>query len=197
MGGLVRGGALCRLRGMEPIKTLSKRHLCTANEFLSVEVHEVQFPGGPRIDDWPWVIVPDYVNVVVRTMDGRYPVFRQRKYAVDGITLAPVGGHIDEGEEPLVAAKRELLEETGLVAPVWRHLMTGRVDANRGLCMAHFYLALDAEPGGEPTADDLEEQALLHLTREELSAALDAGEFKTVSWSAVVAMALRVRDAGS
>ena len=179
---------------MDPIKTLSKRLLCKANEFLSVEIHEVEFPGGPRIDDWPWVITPDYVNVVVRTNDGRFPVFRQRKYAVDGITLAPVGGHVDHGEEPLMAAKRELLEETGLVAPEWRHLMSSRGDANRGMCMAHFYLALDAESGGEPTADDLEEQELLHLTQDELSAALDAGEFKCVGWIAAVALALRRLD---
>ena len=180
---------------MEPIKTLSKRHLCKANEFLSVEIHEVEFPGGSRVDDWPWVIAPDYVNVVVRTTEGRFPVFRQRKYAVDGITLAPVGGHIDGGEEPLAAAKRELLEETGLVAPVWRHLMTSRGDANRGMCMAHFYLALDAEPGGEPTADDLEEQELLDLSRAELASALDAGEFKCVGWVAAVALALRALEA--
>lgn len=179
---------------MRPIRTLKKTPLCTANEFLSVEIHEVEFPGGTRIDDWPWIIAPDYVNVIVRTTDGRFPIFRQTKYAVDGVTLAPVGGHVDPGEEPLQAAQRELREETGLAAPRWLHLQSNPVDANRGLCTAHFFLALDAVPDAEPTSHDLEEQELLLLTREELSRALDAGEFKTVSWSAVVALALRHLD---
>ena len=39
---------------------------------------------------------------------------RQRKYAIPGDTLAPVGGLIDAHESPLAAAQRELLEELGL-----------------------------------------------------------------------------------
>jgi len=69
---------------MRPIRTLKKTPLCNAGNFLSVEIHEVEFPDGTRIDDWPWVITPDYVNVIARTTDGRFPVFRQTKYAVDG-----------------------------------------------------------------------------------------------------------------
>ena len=73
-------------------------------------------------------------------------------------------------------------------------MITSRGDANRGMCMAHFYLALDAEPGGEVASDDLEEQELLHLAQDELAAALDAGEFKVVGWVVAVAMALRELD---
>jgi ADP-ribose pyrophosphatase len=158
--------------------------------YLTVESHTVELPDGRILDDWPWLITPDYVNVVAVTEDGRFPVFRQTKYAVDGVSLAPVGGYIEPGEEPLSAARRELLEETGYEAPVWIDLGRSAVDGNRGAGTAHLYLARAARRVAAPASDDLEEQELLHLTREEIDAALRAGEFKVLAWAAVVALAL-------
>ncbi len=41
-------------------------------------------------------------------------VFNQKKYTIPGETLLSVGGFIDNGESPLMAAKREVLKELGL-----------------------------------------------------------------------------------
>jgi hypothetical protein len=46
----------------------------------------------------------------------------------------------------------------------------------------------------EPNPDDLEDLQLLRLKRFELEAALAAGEFKLISWAAVVTLALRYID---
>ena len=54
------------------------------------------------------------VNIVVQTLDNRFVVFHQNKYAIPGDTLSPVGGFIDDGESPFTAARREVLEELGL-----------------------------------------------------------------------------------
>ncbi|HTP10347.1 MAG TPA: NUDIX hydrolase, partial [Anaerolineae bacterium] len=117
--------------------------------------------------------------------------FHQVKYAVEGEALATVGGYLEPGEEPLAAAQRELLEETGYEASEWIPLGQYRVDANRGAGTAHFFLALQARHVTDRNADDLEEQHLLHLTRAELEAALDAGQFKALPWAAIAALALR------
>lgn len=176
---------------MKPWKTLSRTTILEHGKYLTVEDHEIELPDGRVIPDWPWIITPDYVNVVPVAEEGRIVCFRQTKYAVEGMTLAPVGGYLDPGEEPLAAAKRELLEETGYEAATWEELGTYHVGASRGIALAHFFLATEARPVAEPDSDDLEEQELLLLTREEVEAALDAREFRVMPWAAVMALALR------
>lgn len=177
---------------MKPWKTLSRKTLLQpeGGRFLTVENHVVELPDGQVIDSWPWVITPDYVNVVAVTDAGEYLCFRQTKYAVAGTTLALVGGYLEPGEEPLAAAQRELLEETGYVADDWRSLGRYAVDGNRGAGTAHLFLAQGAQWQQPIHADDLEEQQLLRMSRTEVEAALGAGDFKVLAWGAALAMAL-------
>jgi ADP-ribose pyrophosphatase len=171
-------------------KTLSRQTILEHSKFLSVEEHVVELPDGRVIEHWPWVITPDFVNVVAITAAGEFLCFRQTKYGVEGTSLSVVGGYIDPGEDPLTAAKRELLEETGYEATEWIELGSYRVGASRGIAMAHFYLARDARQIATPNAGDLEEQILLRLSCTEVEAALSQGEFKVLPWAAVVALAL-------
>jgi len=175
---------------MQPWKTLARHTVLNYGKFLTVENHTVELPDGRVISDWPWVITPDYVNIMAVTEDGRFLCFRQTKYAVEGTTLAPVGGYLEPGEDPPAAARRELLEETGYEAAEWISLGHYRVDGNRGAGVAHLFLARGARRVADSRADDLEEQQLLHLSQPEVEAALAAGEFKVLAWTAVVALGL-------
>lgn len=159
-----------------------------------VESHRVELPDGSIIEDWPWVVIPDYVTIVAVTKAGLFLVFRQTKYAVSGTTLAPAGGYLEPGDSPLSAARRELLEETGHESDHWTPLGSYAGDANRGCGTGHFFLALGAQPVADPVADDLEEQHLLALDRREIETALRTGEFKVMSWAAAVALALLALD---
>jgi len=145
-------------------KTRSRRILLDRSPFLVVEEHTVELPDGRIIPDWPWVVTPDYVNVVAITDEPRFLLLRQTKYAVEGTSLAPVGGYVEPGEDPLMTAQRELREETGYQADEWLDLGHYAVDGNRGAGTAHFYLARRAHRVGEPDADDLEEQEPLLLS---------------------------------
>jgi ADP-ribose pyrophosphatase len=176
---------------MQSWHTRSRNTILDCGKYLVVENHVVELPDGRVFDNWPWVITPAFINVVVVTEQGQFVCFRQTKYAVEGTSLAPVGGYLDAGEEALTAAKRELMEETGYEAPDWVELGNFAVDGNRGSGVAHLYLARNARCVAEVNADDLEEQEMLLLSRSEVEAALAAGEFKLLPWAAVFALALQ------
>jgi ADP-ribose pyrophosphatase len=182
---------------MQPWKTLSRTTILNHSEFLRVQDHTVELPDGRIISNWPWLITPDYINVVVVTKDQKFLCFRQTKYAVEGISLAPVGGYLELGEDPRVTAQRELLEETGYESSEWISLGRYAVDGNRGAGVANFFLALDAYYVQPRNADDLEEQVQVLLTRDEIEQAIAHGEFKVLAWSAIMALALLHLDRNS
>lgn len=176
---------------LKPWKTVSRRVVLKHSKFLTVENHTVELPDGRIIPDWAWIITPDAVLVLAETADGKYLCFHQTKYAIEGTSLAPIGGHVEPGEAPLVAAKRELLEETGYQASDWINLGTYVVGPNRGIAKRFLFLARNAKQVTSPDSDDLEEQQLLHLDRSELEDALLKGEFKVAIWATVVALSLQ------
>jgi ADP-ribose pyrophosphatase len=82
--------------------------------------------------------LPDYVSVVALTPSREIVLVRQFRPVVDRETLELPSGHVDNGEAPEDAARRELIEETAFVAPHLELLGTlvpdvGRL-ANRMWC---------------------------------------------------------------
>jgi ADP-ribose pyrophosphatase len=175
-------------------KTRSRRIVLSQPPWLVVEQHEVELPDGRVIPNWPWVITPDYINIVVEMENGEFLCFEQAKYGLPEGTLAIVGGYLQPGEDALAAARRELREETGCVAGEWIPLGRYLVDPNRGMANGHLFLARGARVVGEPIPDDLEEQTAVYLTRQELREALDSGEIEVLAWAAAVSLALQYTE---
>lgn len=180
---------------MKPWKTIARTIVLRRGKFLTLEDHDVELPDGRVIRGWPWLVMPDYVNVMAETPEGEFILFRQTKYAVgEGTSLAPVGGYVEPGEDPALAARRELLEETGYESAEWTALGSFAADGNRGGGTAHLFLARGARKTGIRAADDLEEQETLLMSRTAVESALAGGEFKVLAWSANVALALMYID---
>jgi ADP-ribose pyrophosphatase len=82
--------------------------------FARCDVHSVMMGDKKIVNDWIFMEERDAVNVAVMTQEGKFLAFKQRKYAIPGETLAPVGGFINNGEAPFDAARREVWEELGV-----------------------------------------------------------------------------------
>lgn len=175
---------------MQSWKTHSRTIVLNHSKFLKVENRVVEAPGGELIENWPWVIARDFVNVIPMTAEGNFLVFRQGKYGFEGESIAPVGGYMEPGEVPELAARRELLEEMGYAAGEMIPLVTTLISPNMGFATGHVFLARQISYQGEFPSDDLEEQILVELTPAELEQALLAGHVKVTSWYAGFAGAL-------
>lgn len=94
--------------------------------------------------------------------------------------LEVVAGHIDEGEKPLTAAKRELKEETGIDAFQWEQLRSIEGSASVFRTQVHFFLAKDIEiVVAEPEED--EEIKLVKLPLQEAVKKVMMGEINTAT----------------
>jgi 8-oxo-dGTP pyrophosphatase MutT (NUDIX family) len=72
----------------------------------------------------------DYVSVLAVTSEGSFLLVRQHRPAVGAETLELPSGHVEDGESPESAARRELAEETGYQANGFELL--GVVDPDTG-----------------------------------------------------------------
>ena len=175
---------------MQSWKTHSSTTVLNHSKFLKVESRVVETPNGQVIEDWPWVIGRDFVNVIAVNPEGNLLVFRQGKYGYEGESIAPVGGYIEPDEAPETAAHRELLEEMGYAADEMIPLMVTRMSPNLGLAVGYVFLARQISYRGEFPSDDLEEQIKMEISPAELETAMLAGKVKVASWYAAFASAL-------
>src|SRR5438309_9336921 len=65
---------------------------------------------------------PGAVAIVAIDAEQRVALVRQRREAVRRELLELPAGTLEEGEQPLATAKRELAEETGLTGGEWREV---------------------------------------------------------------------------
>ncbi|WP_161630020.1 NUDIX hydrolase [Desulfogranum mediterraneum] len=117
----------------------------------------------------------DWVNVVAVTPERRLVMIRQFRYGSRRQEIEIPGGMIDPGEDPVSAACRELLEETGYTGR--EPNIIGKVCPNPALQRNSCYTVLvrDAVKTAEPRFDDMEDIACFLHSHEEVESMVRQG----------------------
>jgi len=174
---------------VRPWRVLARRVLFERPPWVTVGEQDVELPSGEILRDFSWVAMRSFAIVVPVLEGDRTILARSFKLGVGAISLSLPAGYLEDGEEPLNAAKRELLEETGHEAPEWVPLGRYVVDGNHGAGAMYAFIAKGAHRVREPKSGDHEEQELLVLPFAEAIGRLRAGEVAQLSTAAALGLA--------
>ena len=125
-------------------KILSTEYL-VRRPWLTARRDVAELPDG-RINNEYYVLeYPDWVNIIAITKDGRMVLERQYRHALGKTCYELPCGVIEQGETPLEAARRELLEETGFAGGEWQEWMTLSPNPATSTNLAHSFLVTGVE----------------------------------------------------
>jgi ADP-ribose pyrophosphatase len=170
-------------------EVLGSKIIYSARPWVEVSVQRVRLPDGRVVDDYHQIWTVDYTVVLAQIADGRVIVERQYKHGVRQVSLALPSGAIEAGEDPLTAARRELLEETGYHSDEWYPIGTFVQNSNYGCGTAHLFIARNARMVALPVPGDLEEMEILLRPLQDLLDALLHGELVLLNTAATIAIA--------
>jgi 8-oxo-dGTP diphosphatase len=112
--------------------------------------------AGQRIQSYRYSLVPRTLSFLLRDREILLLRLSKDRGAWGGLYNG-IGGHIEQGEDPLTAAKREILEETGLVPKLLRLCGVVTIDTRNHLGIGLYVFVgkiedgeIQASPEGEP-----------------------------------------------
>jgi len=131
--------------------TISKENIYRGNIF-DVEKLSVMLPNGKRASR-DVVVHPGATVVIPLSSSGELYMVRQFRKPIEKILLELPAGKLDKGELPEDCARRELKEETGLIAGKLKHITSIHSTPGFSNEVLHMYLATELEEG-EACADE-------------------------------------------
>jgi 8-oxo-dGTP pyrophosphatase MutT (NUDIX family) len=136
------------------------------SKYFDLSVDECETQSGLRVPRYYVVDFPDWVQTVAVDEAGQLILVDQYRYPGKGSFLEFPGGSTDasRGEDPRVAAERELLEETGHSSSEWiylgSHFPNPALQTNR----CHSYLALKCRKVADLKLDAFEELTVTKMS---------------------------------
>lgn len=154
---------------------ITGRRTTRVSPWVEIIERAVEFTEGAQPELYHAVAQHDYVAIVARLPDGRFPIVRQYRPALERFTWEFPAGMLDPGEDAAACCRRELVEETGFSArhvhPIGSYAPCSARLSNR---MHSFFVAIDADVEQKPTERGIEVEL---VSSAQLVKLIQRGEF--------------------
>ncbi|MGN5955588.1 NUDIX hydrolase [Sphingobacterium lactis] len=97
---------------MEKWKVLDSKYIIQ-RPWATLRIDRLEMPSGHIKEEYYVLEYPTWVNMIGITEDNQILFVRQYRHGAQTIMVELPAGVVEDGEDPEVAARRELLEETG------------------------------------------------------------------------------------
>ncbi len=175
---------------------ISTEHI-VQDEWIDFRKSAYRFPDGSIYEPFYSYTRRDYVVIVASDEDGNYLCVRQFRQGIKEVTTEfPAGGieRKDSGKcgeareygkpgdlsvsDALIAAKRELLEETGYESDEWRHLLTVPSNATIADNYAYLFMAANCRKVSGQSLDEMEFLNVIKHSPQEIEDLVASGGFQ-------------------
>lgn len=143
--------------------------------WLTARREHVRLANGKEAPEFYILEYPDWINVTAETEDGNMVMIRQYRHGVQRTDFELCAGVVEPGEDPMDAARRELLEETGFGGGEWVKLCVVAPNPSTQTNYTHCFLAKGVRKIQDQALDGAEDievriiskQALLDMMKKD------------------------------
>ena len=151
---------------MQKWKLLESKYIIQ-RPWATLRVDKLELPNGNIKDEYYVLEYPTWVNMVAITEDENVLFVKQYRHGADQIMVELPAGVVEDDEEPEVAARRELLEETGYAFDKIEYICELFANPATSGNLTYTYLLTGGKKVQEQDLDSSEDIEVVEMTIEE------------------------------